>query len=96
MKLLSLAILCAASLVAADDLVVFHEAGQSPRAQLDAYLNAIGRQQLERRKAEIAAIRTQAEAARRQQLVRQKVLALIGGLPNYRGPLNTRDRKSVV
>jgi cephalosporin-C deacetylase-like acetyl esterase len=90
MKLLSLAILCAASLAAADDLVVFHEAGQSPRAQLDAYLNAIGRQQLDRRKAEIAAIRSQAEAARRRQLVRQKVLALIGGLPNYHGPLNTR------
>jgi cephalosporin-C deacetylase-like acetyl esterase len=90
MKILSLAILCVTILAGAEDLVVFPGASESPAAQLAAHLNAIGRQQLDQRAAEIAAIKTRSEAERRQQLVRKKVLSLIGGLPDYHGPLNTR------
>jgi hypothetical protein len=67
-----------------------HDATESPRAQLTAYLNAIGRNQFQQRKAKISAIKTHEEVAQHQQTVRQQILALIGGLPSYRGPLNTR------
>jgi cephalosporin-C deacetylase-like acetyl esterase len=93
MKTMALTILCLMSLMrltAAEDLTVFHAANDSPQAQLTAYLDAIAHKELDRRKSEIAAITTREQAARRQKVVREKVLALIGGLPNYHGPLNTR------
>jgi cephalosporin-C deacetylase-like acetyl esterase len=90
MRTLGLALFCAFALFAADDLVVFHHATESPRSQLTAYLNAIGRNQLQQRNAKINAIKTREDIAQRQQTVRQQILALIGGLPNYHGPLNTR------
>src|SRR5215831_15486246 len=90
MRTLGLALFCTFALSAAEDLVVFHNTAESPRAQLAAYLNAIGRNQLQQRKAKINAIKTREGAAQRQQIVRQQILALIGGLPNYHGPLNAR------
>ena len=95
MKIPAIAILCLISsglmrLAAAEDLTVFHDANDSPQAQLTAYLDAIAHKDLDRRKSDIAAITTREQAARRQKLVREKVLTLIGGLPNYHGPLNTR------
>jgi dienelactone hydrolase len=53
-------------------------------------LNALARQQLERRAVAIAAIRDIPAAAKRQAEVRQRVLTLIGGLPDYHGPLNAK------
>src|ERR1700719_1916267 len=95
MKIPAIAILCLISsglmrLAAAEDLTVFHDANDSPQAQLTAYLDAIAHKDLDRRKSDIAAITTREQAARRQKFVREKVLTLIGGLPNYHGPLNTR------
>src|SRR5262244_163620 len=90
MRTPGLALFCTFALSAAEDLVVFHNATESPRTQLTAYLNAIGRKQLEQRTTKINAIKTRGEAAQRQQTVRRQILALIGGLPNYHGPLNTR------
>ncbi|MDX1981397.1 MAG: acetylxylan esterase [Bryobacteraceae bacterium] len=54
------------------------------------WLNAFAQQQLDRREAAIAQIRTPAEADRRKQIVRDKLLRLLGGLPTYSGPLNAR------
>jgi dienelactone hydrolase len=51
-------------------------------------LNAMAQQQLDRRAATIAAIEDASAAARRQAEVRQTVLTLIGGLPDFDGPLN--------
>jgi cephalosporin-C deacetylase-like acetyl esterase len=55
-----------------------------------AWLNTFAQQQLDQRERAIAAIRTPADAARRKAQVRSKLTELIGGLPSYRGPLNTR------
>ena len=90
MKILAAVIFCLMRLAGAEDLTVFHGPNDSPQAQLTAYLDAIAHKDLERRKSDIAAIITREQATRRQKLVRKKVLALIGGLPNYHGPLNTR------
>ena len=69
---------------------VFTSGGQSDAqtAPLLRELNAIAQGQLDRRAAAVAAIRDVPAAARRQAEVRQRVLQLIGDLPDYRGPLN--------
>ncbi len=53
-------------------------------------MDQIAQQQLQRREDEVAKIQTLAEAERRKQIVREKLLAIIGGLPDYSGPLNAR------
>jgi Acetyl xylan esterase (AXE1) len=55
-----------------------------------AWMDRIAQQQLEQRSNVIAGIRTVADAERRKLEVRAKLLDLIGGLPDYRGPLNAR------
>jgi cephalosporin-C deacetylase-like acetyl esterase len=54
------------------------------------WMNGIAQQQLSQREAAIARIRTRADAAQRRQWVRSKFLEILGGLPDYRGPLNAR------
>ncbi len=89
MKILTLlAFVCGVSWT--QDLTVFQDVNESPQAQLTRYLDGIARQELDRRAAVIASITTREQAVRRQQLVREKIRALIGGLPTYRGPLNAR------
>ena len=53
-------------------------------------MDRIAQQQLARRESAIAEIRTTADADRRKQWARAKILEIIGGLPEYRGPLNAR------
>ena len=53
-------------------------------------LNAIAQRQLRDRAKEVAAIRDTPAAQARQKQVRERILSLIGGLPDYRGPLNAR------
>jgi len=76
---------------AADDLTVFQEPGTSPGEQLTTYLNALGKQQLGERSRAIAQIKTREEAEQRKKTVREKILRLIGDLPNYSGPLNVKQ-----
>jgi dienelactone hydrolase len=66
---------------------------QSPdaRQQLNAWLNEIGFAQLKTRAETVAAIRTREQAERRKQAVRDKILKLIGGLPDRRGPVPVRQ-----
>jgi cephalosporin-C deacetylase-like acetyl esterase len=54
------------------------------------WMDKIAQQQLQARENEIAAIRTVADAERRKELVRRKILDALGGLPDYAGPLNAR------
>ena len=63
---------------------------EAPHTPLLHELNALAQQQLERRAAAIAAIRDRAGAAKRQADVRRRILALIGGLPDYHGALNAQ------
>jgi cephalosporin-C deacetylase-like acetyl esterase len=92
---MKLALLAAglASVIAiqAQDLVVFHNPAEAPQSQLTAYLNGIGKKELSARGAELAGLKTRADAERRQQAVREKVLRLIGGLPTVHGPLHARS-----
>jgi cephalosporin-C deacetylase-like acetyl esterase len=90
-RFLQIAVLCSAALFGAEDFVVFRTPAETPQAQLTAYLNAIGLKHLERRSGAIAALTSRDDAARRQETVREKILGLIGGLPNYHGPLNTKS-----
>jgi len=54
------------------------------------WMDRIAQQQLDKRESAIAAIHTVAEAERRRQWVRETLLDLLGGLPDYRGPLKAR------
>ena len=53
-------------------------------------MDQLAQQQLASRESTIAGIRTTADAERRKQWVRAKLLEIVGGLPDYRGPLNAR------
>jgi hypothetical protein len=58
------------------------------RRPVPALVDRIAQDQLSKRKAAIAGI--QSVAAARRQMVRAKILELIGGLPDYAGPLNAK------
>jgi cephalosporin-C deacetylase-like acetyl esterase len=53
-------------------------------------MDQIAQEQLRRRETVLANVRNSADAERRKQFVRQTMLSLLGGLPDYRGPLNPR------
>jgi cephalosporin-C deacetylase-like acetyl esterase len=65
-------------------------AQQSAPDPLLHWMDEIAQQQLQRRENLIATIHSVADAERRKQSVREKIMAIIGGLPNYSGPLNSR------
>jgi dienelactone hydrolase len=53
-------------------------------------MDRIAQQQLDKRESAIAAIHTVAEAEQRKKWVRETLLDILGGLPDYHGPLNAR------
>lgn len=67
---------------------------QAPQSPLLSALDAIAQRQLAERGRAIAAIRDTRAAEARQKEVRARILSLIGGLPDYRGPLNARVTKT--
>src|SRR5260370_38155311 len=54
------------------------------------WMDRIAQEQLSQREAAVARIHTVADAEARKQAVRAKILELIGGLPDYSGPLNAQ------
>lgn len=54
------------------------------------WMDRIAQQQLDKRASVIAGIHTVAEAERRKQWVRETLLDILGGLPDYHGPLRAR------
>ncbi len=85
MKLTTRALLCWTFLVVAS--------GSAQQTKSDPFLqwmDRIAQQHLQRREDAIAEIRTVADAERRKTLVREKLLEILGGLPDYSGPLNPR------
>jgi len=54
------------------------------------WMNHTAQQQLDRREAAVKAVTTVDQAEARKRSVRAKMLQLIGGLPDYDGPLNAR------
>jgi cephalosporin-C deacetylase-like acetyl esterase len=71
-------------------------AQKQPSSPFVEALDAVAQQQLKTRAAAIAAIRDMAAVEARKAAVRQRVLSLIGGLPDYRGPLNARVTKTTT
>src|SRR6266567_9505006 len=83
MKLMNIPLLCAVSLIPLSLLA------QEPiRDPLLRWMNQIAQRQLQERQREIDKIHTVADAERRKQKVREALLELLGGLPDYSGPLN--------
>lgn len=65
-------------------------AAQQQRSLLLGELDAIAQRQLRTRGEAVAAIRERTAAQARQKDVRARILSLIGGLPDFHGPLNAR------
>src|SRR5262245_55615188 len=61
-----------------------------PDDPLLRWMDKIAQERLQARENEIAAIGTVAGAEQRKKIVRRKILAALGGLPDYAGPLNAR------
>ena len=85
MKPTKITLLCAAFLISC--LASAQEAIHDP---LLRWMNQIAQQQLQARQRVIDQIHTVAEAEARKQVVRGKLLELLGGLPDYSGPLNAK------
>ena len=77
--------LCAALL-----LPVLLSAQESIKDPLLRWLDDAAQQQLAQRERAIAEIRAVADAELRKKMVRETILDIIGGLPDYSGPLNPR------
>jgi cephalosporin-C deacetylase-like acetyl esterase len=54
------------------------------------WMDKIAQEQLQAREDEIATVRSVTDAERRKEIVRQKLLDALGGLPDDSGPLNAR------
>ena len=54
------------------------------------WMNGIAQQQLQQRAQEIRKVHSVDEAEKRKEFVRKQMLDDIGGLPDYKGPLNAR------
>ncbi len=59
------------------------------------WMDKIAQKELDAREAAIAGIRTVADAEARKKVVREKIMEVMGGLPNYDGPLHARVTGSI-
>ena len=71
-------------------VAVFALLASAPFNDLLNWLDRIAQSQLDARQKQIESIRTREAAAERNRAVRAKLLELLGGLPDYTGPLNAR------
>ena len=85
MKLSTVALLCAVFLL--PHTLPAQEAIRDP---LLRWMNRIAQRQIQERQRAIDEIHTVADAERRKQKVRETLLKLLGGLPDYGGPLNAK------
>jgi len=85
MKLTTRALLCS--------ILLFVASSSAQQTKPDPFLqwmDRIAQEQLDRREKAIARIRTVADAEQRKKLVREKLMRILGGLPDYNGPLRPR------
>jgi len=85
MKLATLALLC--TLFLSPSTLPAQQATQDPFLR---WMDQIAQRHLQRRENAIAEIHTVAEAERRKKVVRETLVEILGGLPDYDGPLNPR------
>jgi cephalosporin-C deacetylase-like acetyl esterase len=86
-ELLSAAVLISSSILIPRPLLAQEQAIKDP---LLRWMNNIAQGQLQARQRLIDQIHTVAEAEQRKQVVRGKLLELLGGLPDYDGPLDAK------
>ncbi len=79
----------------AEQLAELQAQSNAATNQIQNYLNNIGYAFLSQRAAAVAAIRTQAQAQQRQQLVRQRFMELVGGVPATTGVVNVKQSGTV-
>ena len=87
----AMAALAMAAVSHAQDFTVFRTPAEAPPAQLRRYLNGIGMERLGERVRALGQVTTREAMEARKKAVREKILRLVGGLPDYRGPLNVRQ-----
>lgn len=75
---------------------IFAQSDNSARQKLIASLNAQADVQLAERATAVARVQTRADAERRKDLVRRKVLALIGGLPAHPNSITAKQFGTLV
>lgn len=63
---------------------------QPPRDPLLQWMDQIAQQELQKRAEAINSVHTVADVERRKQFVRKTLVDILGGLPDYDGPLNAR------
>jgi dienelactone hydrolase len=63
---------------------------KQPKDALLQWMDEIAQKQLQKRENAIAEIHSVGAAEQRKQVVREKMLEILGGLPRYQGPLNAR------
>ena len=87
----AMAALAMAAVSHAQDFTVFRTPAEAPPAQLKRYLNGIGMERLGERVRALGQVTTREAMEARKKAVREKILRLVGGLPDYRGPLNVKQ-----
>ena len=92
MKLAKIALLSAVLLIPGSILIPCSLLAQEQAIKdpLLRWMNHIAQGQLQARQKVIDQIHTVAEAEQRKQVVREKLLEILGGLPDYHGPLNAK------
>ena len=70
---------------------IFAQSDNSAREKLIASLNAQANVQLAERAKAVAKVQTRADAEKRKDLVRRKILALIGGLPAHPSSITAKQ-----
>ena len=92
MKLAKIALPCAALLILYPILIPCSLLAQEQdiKDPLLRWMNNIAQGQLQSRQRLIDQIHTVAEAEQRKQVVHEKLLEILGGLPDYHGPLDAR------
>ena len=90
MKLTRIVLLCATLLCATFLTPCSFFAQEAIHDPLLRWMNQIAQRQLQERQRVIDQIHTVAEAEQRKQKVRATLLELLGGLPDYNGPLNSK------
>jgi dienelactone hydrolase len=73
------------------NLALSMSAQEQPQDPMLDWMDTIAQQQLQQRADAIAEIHTVAQMEHRKQVVREKLLEDLGGLPDYTGPLNARN-----
>lgn len=85
MRIATLTLLCSITLASS-----LFPAQKPPPDHFLEWMDRIAQQELDKRESAISAIRSVADAERRKKWVRETLLDILGGLPDYHGPLHVR------